>query len=372
MEFKKTLSYYLQNALGNSIRGNPVLIIESDDWGMERIQDKDKFEKLKDAGIKVDNDPYSYHDFLETDREMEQLLSFLSSFKDINGEGLKITANTVMANPDFDLIRNNNFEQWYFVPFSANYLRKRNSENVLNLMKQGNVENLFISQFHGREHLHAISWLNALKNEHRETLLAFEHNSYAHPSSYFKGSKMNFQTTLHVRNEVELGFARTGIKEGIEIFKNNFGFSPTSFIAPRYIWPEKIESSLIDGGIKVLQGKIMRLEPYGAGNESLKSHFRFQLSKAKHGGINSVRNVFFEPAQNRHFPWLKDAMNRIRIAFKLKKPAVISMHRLNFVNGIDSKNSQRNLELLSILIKSVQKEFPNVLFSSSDKLIQFY
>jgi hypothetical protein len=371
MELKKSLSYYLQNAVGNSLNDNPVLIIESDDWGMERIRDKEKFNALRAVGIRVDKDPYSQHDFLETDEVMERLLTFLTSFKDFSGEYLKITANTVMANPDFELIRKDNFMKWHYIPFSDNYAKKKNARNVLSLMKDGNSQNIFISQFHGREHLHVDSWLEALRSHDKETLFAFKQNSYAHPSSYFTTGKMNFQTAFHVRNHQELEFSRMAIQDGVKIFKESFGRRPTSFIAPRYIWPERIEKTLIDEGIEIIQGKIVRLEPAGSHNEFLKSHYRFQLTKAKYGGLNSVRNVFFEPAQNQQYPWVKNAMKRIRIAFKLKKPAVISMHRLNFVNGIDPENCKGNLEQLAVLIQAVQKEFPDVLFSSSDKLGRF-
>ncbi len=365
-DFFKGFSYKGQNLLGRKIK-QKVLIVESDDWGMVRIESKEAYKKLMNKGVKVQNDPYSYHDFLETDESVQKLYDFLRSLKDHTGQPLRITGNLILSNPDYDKIKLSNFHEWHKTTLDIQYENKPSSKNVLTLFKQGAMEKLFIPQLHGREHLHIPSWLKALQNGHEETKIAFENHSYAHPSTHFKGSKMNFQTTFHSRDAYEENFADQSLIEGMKMFEEYFGFQSKSFIAPRYVWKEKLEERMAGLGVKTIQGKIYRFEPKDEETDQLKKVMRFQGSQGKYGTINCVRNVFFEPSQNPSFNWEKDAVRRIKAAFLLGKPAVVSMHRLNFVNGIYKNNLEASLERLRNLIKVVQKEYPEVLFLSTDQ-----
>src|SRR5690606_12350372 len=91
-------------------------------------------------------------------------------------------------------------------------------------------------------------------------------------------------------------------------------------------------------------------------------------SQNKYKQIYINRNIFFEPTQNPKFPWQKDALNRIDIAFKWGKPAIISIHRLNFMGGLNEKNRKNNLVLLKELITKVQLKYPEVIFMSTNEL----
>ena len=58
----------------------------------------------------------------------------------------------------------------------------------------------------------------------------------------------------------------------------------------------------------------------------------------------------------------------IEIAFRWKKPAVISTHRVNYVGSIDPKNRQKGLGELKRLISLILKKWPDVEFMSSSQL----
>jgi hypothetical protein len=81
-----------------------------------------------------------------------------------------------------------------------------------------------------------------------------------------------------------------------------------------------------------------------------------------------VRNCFFEPYKNDDNDWVNYCLERIRIAFKWHKPAIISTHRLNFIGNLVEENRVKNLNLFSLLLKQIIKKWPDVEFKTSDQL----
>lgn len=364
---KKTLkefSIISQNIFGWRTN-KKILVIESDDWGSIRMPSKKAFDNLLTNGIAVDKCPYNSNDSLETSEDLEALFETFSSIKDCKGNSLKLTANTIVANPDFETIKKNKFTEYFFEDFVTTYNRINGDPSAFDLIRQGISAGIYIPQLHGREHLHVKAWLKALQKGDRETLLAFDQGLWGFPTTRFKGTKMNFSTALHIRNKEEEAFARISIKEAALMFEDIFGFKSESFIAPRYIWNEAVEDELNNCGVKYIQGKIIQQIPHG--NE-LKTKIHFQGSKNKLNQIYLNRNVFFEPTQNKEYPWEKDALNRIDNAFRWGKPAIISMHRLNFMGGLNEKNRKNNLVLLKELITKVQLKYPEVIFMSTNEL----
>jgi hypothetical protein len=65
---------------------------------------------------------------------------------------------------------------------------------------------------------------------------------------------------------------------------------------------------------------------------------------------------------------VSDCLERIDIAFKCKKPAIIGSHRLNFIGFIDENNRTKNLKQFRILLKEIVKRWPSIEFVSTDEL----
>ena len=57
--------------------------------------------------------------------------------------------------------------------------------------------------------------------------------------------------------------------------------------------------------------------------------YRFTQKKLDNGLVHIVRNVVFEPTRNPNFN-VEDFAMQIEVAFRLKKPANISSHRVKF------------------------------------------
>src|SRR5690606_33524143 len=146
------------------------------------------------------------------------------------------------------------FSAYFYEDFVSTYRRLSSDEGAYNLIKEGISSGLYVPQLHGREHLHVASWLYALREGDPETRLAFNNQLYGHPSQYFKSTKMSFLSALHARTKDEQEFMNQSLRDASLMFEKIFGFKSESFIAPRYIWNESIESELQNIGIKYIQG----------------------------------------------------------------------------------------------------------------------
>lgn len=368
MNIKNSVSYNLQAILGTKTN-RKILVIESDDWGSIRMPSKKSYENLLRAGIPVNKCPYNTFDLLEISEDIEALTNFCQSIKDINGNPLKVTANFIMANPDFEKIKAYNFEKYYFTDLSETYQFYQGDTKTLDTIYEAVESNVLVPQLHGREHLQVNHWLDALRSNETETRLAFNNGVWGHPSAYEKKSGINFSSAFHITTEKELAFAKESIIDASKLFEKYFGSSSKTFIAPRFIWPLELESTFASVGIKAIQGKLVQLYPKIVMIDNKLNKKINWTGKSNKSGLNYlIRNVFFEPTQKPNFAWESDAIKRIETAFFWGKPAVISMHRLNFMGGFSEENRRNGLKRLSALIQSVQKKYPEVEFLSSKEL----
>ena len=90
-----------------------IIVFESDDWGSIRVPSVAVKNKLIDLGYNMNSRPYERLDGLESNEDVEELFNILLKYKDAKGNHPIITANMVMGNPDFGLIKEHNFEEYY-------------------------------------------------------------------------------------------------------------------------------------------------------------------------------------------------------------------------------------------------------------------
>jgi hypothetical protein len=91
----------------------------------------------------------------------------------------------------------------------------------------------------------------------------------------------------------------------------------------------------------------------------------------KFGTHYSIRNAYLEPSQILNKDWVNSCMAQIRSAFLFNKPAVISTHRINYIGYINENNRKAGLKVLDELLKQILKQWPEVRFISTDKLLNY-
>ena len=354
---------YLKNLLGKRTN-RKIVVIESDDWGGIRMPSKKAFDKLLSQGVRVDNCHFNRFDSLENESDLNALSEVLKSVKDKVGRPAVVTANYNIANPDFEKIENSNFEAYHFERFTETYKRFYPSENILGLTNELKEEKVFYPQLHGREHLNPDLWLQLLRDGNEDLKKAFQVGSYGLSFNTSPSIRVPYLASLLYKNDSQKKNVETSIIEGASIFKYEFGYRSTSFIAPLYYWHADLESTMKQAGIEFLQGGDRQTQF----DEKNKRIFHKLGEKNKWGQTYLVRNVAFELSGYNKETVLKSAMKEIEIAFTMRKPAVICSHRVNFMGGIVEENRKENLAYLKRLLEEIVRKWPEVEFMNSEEL----
>jgi hypothetical protein len=120
-----------------------IIVIESDDWGSIRMPSKEVYNKSINNGYKVNLNPYERYDSLASEEDLTLLFDLLSKFKDKNGNHPIITANCVVANPDFDKIEESDFSQYHYELITETFKKYPKHSNNFNLWLEGKKHQLF-------------------------------------------------------------------------------------------------------------------------------------------------------------------------------------------------------------------------------------
>lgn len=339
-----------------------IIVIESDDWGSIRMPSIDVFNIFLKKGYKVDSCNFNRLDSLESNNDLIALYEVLSSFRDMYGNYPVFTANCLVANPDFHKIKESFYTTYYYENVRETLLRYPNHDKVFELWHEGIRQNLFFPQFHGREHLNIQKWMKALKDDTDDIRFTFRYNT-----TYSGIDDYNYMGSFEQTCADELLYHAETIYDGLKIFKKLFGYSSKSFIAPCYIWSPLLEKTLAHNEVCYIQGNLIQLIPDTDHNKyNKKYHYLGQKNIYKQRYL--LRNCSFEPALYKNNNPIEYTLNSIASAFKWKKPAIISSHRINYIGSIYENNRTDNLMLLNNLIKNILKQWPDAEFISSDKL----
>lgn len=149
-----------------------IIVFESDDWGSIRMPSKRTFNKLNALGLDLESEGYArynLYDTLANKDDLQCLFEVLDEFKDINGNPCIFTAVSVVANPDFKKIEENDYMNYYYEPFTKTLEAYYPGQNVFEMWQLGISKKVFFPQFHGREHLNISAWMDALRLNHQHT-----------------------------------------------------------------------------------------------------------------------------------------------------------------------------------------------------------
>lgn len=363
LSIKKIISRVDTNLLGLFL-SDKIVIIESDDWGSIRIPSLSTRDKLISLGYPLHEEMFTMKDGLEKDEDIKLLKEVLCSHKDIFGNNPILTMNMVMFNPNFKEIKKNNFKKYISESIEKTYLEFENSSNVINLIKSGYNDKVFMPQFHGREHVNVDLWMEKLQT--KKDLFGFKEAFNLNVFGLTR--KATFKNEPHIQATYDTNntkFVNSSINDGVKEFRRIFGFVPETFIPNNYVWNPEWNYLLIQNNIKGIQGMKYHLLPLK--NNEKRKKLRLKLSIDNDKITYLIRNCDFE--QNDVNFNLKNTLFEISLAFKMKKPAIISSHRINYSSRLGNDIRDIGLENLNKLIKEILKRWPDVMFMSSNSLV---
>lgn len=345
-----------------------IIVIESDDWGSVYMSNQEAFDALQKKGVPLTSH-YVNNDTLESNEDMEMLMSLLRKHKDASGRPVVITGVNVVANPDFEKIRSNGFQQYEYELFSETAKRFPNSSRIYNLWKEGIDERLIVPVFHGREHLNVKRWMKLLQEENETMRLAFDYG-VSTLSRGINGTELpDLRAAFDIDTREDIEYQKEVIRTGTDAFEQLFGYRSTFFIPTNGPFNNELEPVAAQSGIKYIGTAKIQIEPLG--NGEFKKNHRFIGNKNQHGQTYLTRNAFFEPNSWEHArdkDWVSSCLNEISIAFRCRKPAVISSHRVNYMGTLNPANRRNGLEKLDILLTEIIKRWSDVEFMTSMEL----
>ena len=361
---KEFLRNNLSNIPGKRFKHRYV-VIESDDWGSIRMPNHRVFKTLKEKGLNVDNGDlwrYNYNDTLANEADFQELFKSLRKFKGSDGNHPVFTALSLVANPDFDRIKQTNFEEYHFESLTQT-LDRYDLTSSLNLWKQGADDKLFVAEFHGREHLNVPSWMRMLQKNDFETMAAFEHGVWGFGNVYPKGVLYQAAFNLEVAEDIQ--FQAKAIQTGLKMFENIHGRKARYFVPPNGFFNRNLEKITAESGVEYLCAPKIQTEPLG--RLQYKKSFHFIGQKSKWGFKYITRNAFFEP-NDKSRDWVQSCLAEMENAFRWKKPAIISSHRCNYIGSLNVKNREHSLKELERLLRSMLQRWPDIRFVTSSEL----
>jgi len=320
------------------------------------------YSKLISEGFDISKSDYNRLDSLECNKDIELLFDILSSFNDSVGNCPVITANSIVGNPDFQKIKQSDFNEYHFESVTETLKRYPERDKVELLWKEGIHYGVFHPQFHGREHVNVVRWMEALRKKSAAIMLTFDLET-----TFSGNGDYNFMEVLDYNTPADLGLMKDSLAEGLSMFEQIYGFRSKSFIPACYTWNSDVEEVLNANGVRYIQGLVIQYVPTGSFG-IYKKKYHFLGSRNGYGQYYLIRNCFFEPSLSKATDPVGECLSRINVAFRWHKPAVISTHRINFMGSLDEKNRNDNLRLLRALLNRILELWPDVEFMTSDQL----
>jgi len=346
-----------------------IVVFSVDDYGNVRVDSKAARERMDRCGLKV-HSRFDAYDALETKEDLEMLFETLTSVRDSNGRSAVFTPFAVPCNINFEKMEVDGYQKYHYelLPQTFQKLRERNPaayEGAWELLQEGISKGVLVPQFHGREHLNLKVLQEKLAVADHEVLTAFKNRSYTSISSSGYDS-ISSMAAFDFWSFEENKWFKDLIKEGLNAFKKVFGYYATHFNPPGGREHSFIHQALKENGIRYIDTPFIKSEHQGHG--VYKSTFNYTGKKNVFDQTYLVRNVVFEPTDNRGVDWVPYTIKQIEAAFRWNRPAIISSHRVNFCGHIDENNRQKGITALRELLHKIIQRWPEVEFMAANEL----
>ena len=371
MSIKDSVIGVLKNLPGKKIN-RKVVCIYIDDFGSIRIKNKQAYSNLKHAGLDMDRNRYARYDTLASTEDLQMIFDVLTSVKDQYGHPACFTPYVNIANPNFDEIRANGFQQYVREPFTETLKRYGSShEGVYTLWKQGINNDIFYPAYNGTEHINVKRFMERLQANHRSTMLGFDNESVCVPRFKSESSFNKDSVVFYIEKTEENELLREDIRVGMKMFEELLGYRPKQFTPGAGCYSPLLHKALKEEGVEYIN--VQRFYPYPLGDGKFRRKFLYNGKMNEVGQKYIIRNCVFETFFDncrRNDCAVVNCLKNIEFAFMMKAPAIISTHRVNYVGSIESSHRNYSLAQLKLLLSEIVKRWPDVEFMNGDQMVE--
>lgn len=309
----------------------PVVIFESDDWGTGPLTQQ---------------------------TALIQIHELLSQYSDSTGQHPVMTLGIILAEPDVDKIKASTDQTYH----------KRTLEDpryfkLLETIQTGVDQGTLSVHLHGMEHFWPASlmqsthdnaqvqqWLFNNKNQQTEDLPSELQSRWVDSS--------NIPSTEHSKEDID-----AAIDEELSLYTNIFGQPPKTVVPPTFVWTDVVEQAYAARGIETMITPGRQCVGRDHNRQPKPNGRLFLNGQESDGLLFLVRNDYFEPSIGHK---ANTALQRISAKIQCGRPALLEMHRFNFINS--EADSKISLQELDKLLQLINTNLPNVRFISAEQL----
>lgn len=349
-----------------------IVVISVDDYGNVRLHSKEARDRMEKEGLKILSPfkGFDLYDSLENKDDLEMLFEVLTSVTDKNGRHAVFTPFALPCNINFEKVVESNFSEYQYELLPETYsklssLQPDAYKGAWELWQEGIDKGIFMPQFHGREHLNLKLFKEKLERKDEKLITSLNNRSYSRiPANEYE--TISISAAFEFWDFKENSHFPPIINDGLDAFEKVFGYQATHFNPPGGREHPVIHSTLKENGIQYIDIPMIKKEHQGKGR--YKTIFNYTGKQNEHGQIYLVRNVVFEPTDDRGADWVDYTMKQIEAAFRWNRPAIISSHRVNFCGHIDPDNRAKGLGSLKKLLQRIVQRWPEVEFMAANEL----
>lgn len=333
----------------------PILLIQSDDWGLTGIPDSATYDRLRQKGIALGQHPFDRYS-LESADDLRALYSILGKHHDSRGRAPAIVFNFISANVDFAKVAANQFKELFLQPLHQGLPVPWHRPGLLDAYREGIEAKLVYPALHGLTHFNLLAARTVLERggERRERLVSLYEEGIPQLYSYTPWLGYEFRAGDGIFADPWLAFQQQvqAVAQAIQAFETTFGHKPISACAPGYRANDDTYRAFAQLGIRIVQdGLGIRAAPY----------------YDRCGLLHLHRNVALEPVLNNGENGLEQALEEAKLAIRRGWPVIVSTHSINYQSALN--HSERSLAVLDDFLTALEQRYPNLLYMHDEDLL---
>ncbi len=367
---KRILTDNLKNLRGWQTR-RKFVAFAVDDYASVRVASPAARQRMIDAGLDLSHQMDRY-DAMETRQDLETLFEVLDSVRDGQGKPAKFTAYTLSTNPDFARIREDG-KNYHAESVTDTFARLATEqpqayEGAWTLWQEGRARGLIQPQCHGREHFNVELFEHKLRSAASDMQMSIANDSVAAVDGAPAFPGVGFSHAFGLHHTASLSRHREILADAFDQFERLWGMPSTTFTPPALQLHPSLYPDVEAAGVLSIDKPMRCVRPMGDGTSRRELNRSGRQVGQNH--LTVVRNVVFEPGKDMGFDPVNRAVQQIAAAFRWRKPAIISSHRVNFCGHLEESNRQRGLAALKSLLEQITVRWPDVEFVGVDDIVR--
>lgn len=330
-----TLLWYRRGLMAlwrEPVLDQPVLIIESDDWGAGPVESQTQ--------------------------ALNRLVDLLTRFRDCDGRPPVMTLALVLAGPDGPAIRREGhyrcrtLEDPVFAPLRA-------------AIERGRRAGVFALQLHGMEHY----WPPALMASPDPSVRAWLESDSLPATERLPAHLQSRWTDASVLPSRPLSdeAIAAAVREEVALFERLFGERPRVAVPPTFVWDARVEAAWARAGVEVVVTPGLRSRCRNAAGLPDCDSGPIVNGQSGPGVRYVVRDAYFEPERGHR---AAQGLVALRRKWAQRRPCLLETHRSNFIG--EAATAEQALAALGELIEQALHLYPELRFLDTATLASIY